>query len=546
MGTSDGRSGTGPSPQASLRLVSGFLTANRAEIVARWRGAVRRTLGEEAAELPDPVPHLLDRIAELDPAEADDPDPISATRILEQGGAAGEDAATAVTQLVLLRDQVLELWEELPREGPAALRALNRAVDGAVMGVVMRASAARQRMGRALDRLADRGRATSEVEAQVENLLRIVLEESVAVDSAVLLVRDGDGLRVCCAVGVATENARGRFVRAGEGFPGVVTATDGPISRRWAGDPLALESGPSSRTLYGATFAPFAASGDGGPAGVAYVASVTAHEFPVEDRRLFRMAVDAAASALDASRVRALTGAGDDSVRARDRALGTFAHDVRSPLGVVLMQANVMLKAVGRGEAPNQVAPRAAALERAALRIEQLLGDYQEFHEARAGRLSLTTTSVQPSELVRGAVAALRPAAEGRRVAIEAELLPGLPLLIGDGQRLQEALEHLLRAALQGVADGGRIALRAEHEDGGIVFTVEDWAAPMAPDLVADVFDRAWRGERPGIGRGGLGLGLAKAIVEAHGGRIWATSAKERRGNTFCCALPVEGVTHPS
>jgi signal transduction histidine kinase len=515
------------------------LTANRAEIVASWRSAVRRTLGEEAAALPDPVPQLLDRIAELEPADGDDP--VSATQILEHRGAAGEDPATAVTLLVLLRDQVLELWEDLPREGPAALRALNRAVDGAVMNVVLHASAAQLRMGRALDRLADRGRATSEAEAQVEGILRIVLEEAVAVDGAVLLVRDGEGLglRVCAAVGVDADDARERSVPPGSGFPGAITAADGQIMRRWAGDPLAAESGPSSRAVYGV---PFTSTGGGGLTGVAYVASVTARDFPPEDRRLFRIAVDAASAALDARR---LAGGGDDSVRARDRALGTFAHDVRSPLGVVLMQANVMLKAVDRGEVPNQIAHRAASLERAALRMERLLADYQAFHEARSGRLSLAAATVEPSELVRGAVESVRPWAAARQVVVEAELSPGLPVLLGDAQRLQEALEHVLRAALQGVADGGRIPLRAEREEDGIRFTVADSAPPLDPAQLAEIFDRVWRGERPATGRGGMGLAVAKAIVEGHGGRIWATGAPGG-GNTFCFALPAARVTHPS
>jgi signal transduction histidine kinase len=131
----------------------------------------------------------------------------------------------------------------------------------------------------------------------------------------------------------------------------------------------------------------------------------------------------------------------------------------------------------------------------------------------------------------------LRPTAEERRVVLEAELSPGLPALIGDGPRLQEALEHLLRAALQVVPDGGRIALRAQHDQGGVVFSVQDSAPAVDPEDLAQIFDRVWLGERPSVGRGGLALAVTKGIVEAHGGRIWATSAAGE-GNTFCFALP--------
>jgi signal transduction histidine kinase len=138
---------------------------------------------------------------------------------------------------------------------------------------------------------------------------------------------------------------------------------------------------------------------------------------------------------------------------------------------------------------------------------------------------------------VRQVVEALRQGAEERRIVLEAELSPGLPSLVGDEQRLREALDHLVHAALQVVPDGGRIALRAQHDDGGVVFSVQDSAPAARSEDLASLFDRVWLGERPSVGRAGLGLAVARGIVEAHGGKIWATSAVGE-GNTFCFALP--------
>jgi signal transduction histidine kinase len=531
MGTSDDRSGSGSSTEASLRALSEMLTTNRAEILARWRSAVRRRQGEDAAaELSDPVPGLLDRIAGLGPG-GDDP-LVSPTEVLEQGGAGEQDLVDTVTQLVLLRDQVVELWATLPRGGAAALRLLNRALDGAILDATVRAAQARERLGRALDRLAESGGA-DDLEVQGEAVLRIVLEEAPSVDGAVLLLPDGDGLRVCAAVGVEAERARGRKLRVGEGLPGAIVTAGGVLQTRWAGDPLDGERKPGpGRAAYGLTLA---APGDGELSAIAYVLSLTAREIPPDDRLLFRAAAQQAAAAFAARRPRA-TG-GDDPVRMRDRALATFAHDVRSPLGVVMMQASVMVKTAGRPDQLERVAHRAASMQRAAQRMERLLADYQSFVEVRSGATTMNHAPLEPAPLLRQTVDALRSLAEERRVVLEAELSAGLPTLVGDKERLQEALEHLVRAALQVVADGGRISLRAQHDDGGVVFSVQDTAPPVDPQDLAGAFDRAWQGERAAIGRGGLGLAVAKGIVEAHGGRIWAVSATGE-GNTFCFALP--------
>jgi signal transduction histidine kinase len=524
MGTSDDRS-AGAGADASLRALSEFLTVNRAEILARWRGAVRRVQGEEiAAALADPVPALLDRL----PSDAQGE--VTSTEVLEQGPGGGEDLTATVTQLCLLREELLELWESGPRGGAAAVRVLDRAIDAAVLGAVMRASAARDRVGRALERLAQLQE--TDRERLVEGLLRVVLEEASAVDGAVLLVPDGDGLRVCAAVGVDAESARGRVIRAGDGFPGAVVAAGGALLARWIGDPLAASGkGARARAVFGVPV-----PDSGAPGGIAYVISLTSSEFPPDDRRLLQAAVERAAAVLE-SPAGAAAPAGDERLRIRDRALSTFAHDLRSPLGVVLMQAGVLLRSAGREEPPDRLIRRASTVQRSAMRIERLLAEYVVFHDLHRGTLELASARVAPADLVRAAVDGLRPSAEERRVVLEAELSPGLPPLMGDGARLQEALELLLRAALQVVPDGGRIALRAQHDDGGVVFSVEDSAPAIDPQELEGAFERAWVGDRLSIGRGGLGLAVAKGLVELHGGRIWATSTADG-GNTFCFAIP--------
>jgi signal transduction histidine kinase len=293
------------------------------------------------------------------------------------------------------------------------------------------------------------------------------------------------------------------------------------VQARWAGDPLAAESGSVRHAVFGLPLG-------GGPGGVAYVTSLTATDFPVDDQRLLLDAVERASAAVAPRR--------DEALHIRERALSTFAHDVRSPLGVVLMQAGVLLRSAGRPEPPDRLVRRATSVQRASLRIERLLADYVAFHELRAGRLVLTVAPLDPAALLRQTAEELRSLAGERHVALEVEAPPALPPLAGDAARLREALEQLVRAALLVVPDGGRVILRVQEDKGDVVFSVQDSAPPIAAEDLDRAFDRAWQGERPAIGRGGLGLAVARGLVELHGGRIWATSASGS-GNIFSFAL---------
>ena len=186
MSTTKDRSGARPAaPDASLRAASELLEDRRAEIFLRWERAVRGAGGDPgAAALTDPVPELLERLAELDPERGAGP-VVSATEALERAPAGGEDLLATVTRLALLRDVVIEQWESMPRGGATALRLLNQAFDRATVVAVARAAAAQARVARGFDRLAEVVSEGEPLDVQLPRLLRIVVEESSAVDGAV-------------------------------------------------------------------------------------------------------------------------------------------------------------------------------------------------------------------------------------------------------------------------------------------------------------------------------------------------------------------------
>jgi signal transduction histidine kinase len=122
-------------------------------------------------------------------------------------------------------------------------------------------------------------------------------------------------------------------------------------------------------------------------------------------------------------------------------------------------------------------------------------------------------------------------------VVVESELSAGLPDLSCDRERILQVFNLLTANALRAMPDGGCLALRAQHDDMGVVFSVEDTGPRIDPTDLPHLFDRAWRGERGRPGRSGTGLAISKGIVEAHGGRIWVAS-EPGGGATFCFAVP--------
>lgn len=130
----------------------------------------------------------------------------------------------------------------------------------------------------------------------------------------------------------------------------------------------------------------------------------------------------------------------------------------------------------------------------------------------------------------------LTPVASAKQVEIETKVGPGLPAVSADPDRLFEVLSNLAGNAIKLAPEHGKVTLGAELVDGEIDFSVSDNGPGIAQEKLSHVFERYWRGESSeGVG---LGLYIAKQIVERHGGRIWAES-RAGEGATFHFRLAV-------
>ncbi len=180
-------------------------------------------------------------------------------------------------------------------------------------------------------------------------------------------------------------------------------------------------------------------------------------------------------------------------------------------------------------------------VHREAMRLQRLVDDLQELSRAEAGLVPLRPRRVEVRDLVEAAAARLRPQLDDKGVALAVDAAPGLPPVLADPDRIGQVLTNLLGNALQYTPAGGRVEIRARREDGGVALAVVDTGIGIPAEHLPHVFDRFYRVDRSrtraSVGSG-IGLTIARHLVEAHGGSIRAESPGPGRGSTFTVILP--------
>jgi PAS domain S-box-containing protein len=222
------------------------------------------------------------------------------------------------------------------------------------------------------------------------------------------------------------------------------------------------------------------------------------------------------------------------ATQARDEMLGFVAHDLRNPLGNILLQAT-LLRRHGAEPERRTIKPL-EAIEHACRRMECIIADLLDVTKIEAGGLKLERTGISARDLLEEVADGQREQAAARSIALRTEPAPALEVW-ADKNRMLQVLENLLSNAMKFTERGG-ISLGARTEGGDVVFWVADTGVGLAAEEVSHVFDRFWQAHRSRRSGAGLGLAIVKGIVEAHGGRVWVDS-QLGSGSTFYFSLPM-------
>jgi PAS domain S-box-containing protein len=224
------------------------------------------------------------------------------------------------------------------------------------------------------------------------------------------------------------------------------------------------------------------------------------------------------------------------AIQARDDVLGIVAHDLRNPLGNILMQAALLRR---RGSEPERRSRKPAdAIERAANRMNRLIQDLLDITRMEAGELSIEQAPVQAGGAVIEFVEAQKPLASSTSLELRLDLAQDLGEVFADRDRLLQVLENLVGNAVKFTGPGGRVTVGAAPRGDEVLFWVADTGAGIEAGDVPHLFDRFWQVRKVDKQGTGLGLPIVKGIIEAHGGRIWVES-QVGVGSTFFFTLPL-------
>ena len=223
------------------------------------------------------------------------------------------------------------------------------------------------------------------------------------------------------------------------------------------------------------------------------------------------------------------------AIRQRDETLAIVSHDLRNPLTAISMVVAAMEHPATREEERERFT---TMIRRSAHLMRRMIDDLRDVASIEAGRLSMQFTSLDPAGLVRHALQFFDGAAAERSLHLRAEVSESLPLVRADPDRLAQVLLNLVSNAVKFTAPNGEIVVEARAADQEVQFRVRDTGHGIPPDELAFIFDRFWSIRRNASNRStGLGLAIAKGLVEAHRGRIWAESTPGR-GSVFTFTIP--------
>ncbi len=224
------------------------------------------------------------------------------------------------------------------------------------------------------------------------------------------------------------------------------------------------------------------------------------------------------------------------AIKTREDVLAIVSHDLKSPLAIIELAVS-LLRGVERIDA-NQLKEFVNKVQRSTDQMEILIADLLDFARIQSGTFSVLTSAIRLSEAVMPVIDRMRALAEAKRQTLEVDLPSSLPSVAIDAHRIGQVAANLISNAIKFTPQEGTIRVSARQRDHQIVVSVADTGPGIPKEHLSKIFDRFWR--TPGTKQKGSGLGLsiAKGIVEAHGGTIWAES-QLGKGSSFFFTVPL-------
>jgi signal transduction histidine kinase/DNA-binding response OmpR family regulator len=275
-------------------------------------------------------------------------------------------------------------------------------------------------------------------------------------------------------------------------------------------------------------------AGDRPIGGLTLIAAESGRRYGPDDLSLAQELAHRAALSVENARLYAHAQA---ATHARDEMLAVVAHDLRNPLSTISLGAELLLDTTEDDAAHAFQRRHLSTVKRSAERMNRLIQDLLDVSRITGGKMAVIPREEDASLLLTEAAAMLRPLAEARGISFQTRGTKDLPRLRMDAARVMQVISNLVGNALKFTPEGGTVTLAASREERELRISVIDTGSGISPEQLPHVFGRFWQaddGDRRGLG---LGLAIARGIVEAHGGRIWVES-ELGAGSIFHFTLP--------
>jgi len=224
-----------------------------------------------------------------------------------------------------------------------------------------------------------------------------------------------------------------------------------------------------------------------------------------------------------------------EAIKARQETLAVVSHDLRAPLNNVLLCSSM----ISNTNLDPNVSKLTGMIDRSSRQMEKLISDLQDVSEMEMGRLTIEKKQFEIPSLLESIRDTFAQAARSKSIELEIAHPDKIPRLHADPDRIIQVLSNLVGNALKFTPNGGKIAVRVSVFPREVRFEVQDTGPGIAEESRSRVFEQFWKTKTSGKRGRGLGLYIAKMIVERHGGKIWVES-DGRTGSTFFFTIPLE------
>jgi PAS domain S-box-containing protein len=228
----------------------------------------------------------------------------------------------------------------------------------------------------------------------------------------------------------------------------------------------------------------------------------------------------------------------DHANRLKDEFLATLSHELRTPLNAILGWATLLRSGKLRRE---ELEHGYEVIERNARNQAQLIEDLLDMSRIMSGKIHLELGRLELAPIIEAAIEAVTPAADAKGIVLEHQFDPGAGTVKGDPTRIQQVVWNLLANGIKFTPRGGRVTVKLEGRGSQVEIQVSDTGMGIKPEFLPHLFERFRQADSSTTrqyGGLGLGLGIVRDLVEAHGGTVSAESGGEGLGSTFKVRLP--------